>query len=81
MLEFINITKVLDENLPIYAEVNYSDPPLKVETWCTIPDQGFRVCRFSLGTQTGTHIDAQLISLLGENRFIFTRRWRQRGNT
>jgi kynurenine formamidase len=56
--EILDLTRVLDNTLPIYADGDYSDPPFKMETWCTIRDQGYRVARLSLGTQTGTHIDA-----------------------
>ncbi len=58
MSEIIDLTKVLDEHLAIYTDGSYSDPPLEIETWCTIPEQGFAVSRLALGTQTGTHIDA-----------------------
>lgn len=57
-LEIIDLTRVLDKDLPIYADGAYSDPPFEVETWCTIQSQGFGVARLSMGTQTGTHIDA-----------------------
>jgi arylformamidase len=56
--EVIDLTKVIDENLSIYAERGYSDPLFQMETWCTVPSQGYKVSRISLGTQTGTHIDA-----------------------
>jgi len=58
MFEIIDLTKVLDENLSIYAEDTYADPPLQIETWCTVEEKGFKVSRLSMGTQTGTHIDA-----------------------
>ena len=58
MIEIIELTKVLDENLSIYANGPYSDPALEIETWCTIQKQGYKVSRLSMGTQTGTHIDA-----------------------
>jgi arylformamidase len=57
-IEIIDLTKTLDENLYIYAEGSYSDPPLLVESWCTVQSQGYKVSRVSLGTQCGTHIDA-----------------------
>jgi len=57
-VEIIDLTKTLDENLYIYSEENYSDPPLLIEPWCTVQSQGYKVSRVSLGTQTGTHIDA-----------------------
>jgi arylformamidase len=56
--EIIDLTKVLDENLYIYSEENYSDPPLQIEDWCSVQSQGYKVSRLSLGTQCGTHIDA-----------------------
>ncbi len=56
--EIIDLTKALDENLYIYAEDGYSDPPLLIEPWCTVQSQGYKVSRVSLGTQCGTHIDA-----------------------
>jgi kynurenine formamidase len=56
--EILDLTKPLDETLPIYVEENYSDPPLLVEDWCSVQSQGYKVSRLSLGTQCGTHIDA-----------------------
>jgi kynurenine formamidase len=56
--EIIDLTKALDENLYIYSDGTYSDPPLQIENWCMIPSQGYKVSRISLGTQCGTHIDA-----------------------
>jgi len=64
-MEIIDLTKALDENLPIYAEAGYSDPPFEVEGWCTIETKGYRVARLALGTQTGTHIDAPMHFLAG----------------
>ena len=58
MIEILDLTKVLDENLSIYTSGTYSDPALQIETWCTIQKQGYQVSHVSLGTQTGTHIDA-----------------------
>ena len=58
MFEILDLTKSLDQNLSIYIEGAYSDPPLQIETWCTIHEQGYKVSRLSMGTQTGTHIDA-----------------------
>jgi kynurenine formamidase len=57
-IEIIDLTKVLDENLYIYAEGTYSDPPLQIESWCTVQSQGYKVSQLSMGTQCGTHIDA-----------------------
>jgi kynurenine formamidase len=36
----------------------YSDPPVEISEWSTIQNEGFRVLRLSMGTQSGTHIDA-----------------------
>lgn len=58
MFELLDLTKPLDKNLSIYTGDVYSDPPLQIETWCTIQTQGYKVSRLSMGTQTGTHIDA-----------------------
>ena len=67
MTEIIDLTRKLDESLSIYSGGGYSDPPLQVEAWCTIAEQGFKVSRLSMGTQTGTHIDAPAhFSPLGE---------------
>jgi len=56
--EIIDLTKALDENLYIYSDGTYSDPPLLIEDWCSVQSQGYKVSRVSLGTQCGTHIDA-----------------------
>ena len=58
MANILDLTKVLDIHLPIYTSGGYCDPPLQIETWCTVQQQGYAVSRLSLGTQTGTHIDA-----------------------
>jgi arylformamidase len=58
MTDIIDLTKMLDEKMPIYTSGTYSDPPLQIETWCTIQQQGYKVSRLLMGTQTGTHIDA-----------------------
>lgn len=54
----IDLTKPLVENMEVYHEENYSDPPFSVSPWCDIATQGYCVSRLELGTQTGTHIDA-----------------------
>lgn len=56
--KIIDLTKTLDENLYIYSDGIYSDPPLQIEPWCTVQSQGYKVSHISLGTQCGTHIDA-----------------------
>lgn len=57
-MQLIDLTIPLDENTPIYSEGDYSDPPLRIDPWCEIAAQGYRVAHLQLGTQTGTHIDA-----------------------
>ena len=54
----IDLTKPLDESFIPFTSGSYSDPPLEISEWCDISNEGFRVSRLSLGTQTGTHIDA-----------------------
>jgi arylformamidase len=58
MADILDLTRVLDKDLPIYTSGSYSDPPLLIETWCTVQQQGYTVSSLSMGTQTGTHIDA-----------------------
>ncbi len=53
-----DLTKPLDTSFIPYSNGNYSDPLLEVADWSSIAIEGFRVSRLSLGTQTGTHIDA-----------------------
>ncbi len=55
---FIDLTRSLDDTLPVYRLGSYADPPFRCTEWCSVTDQGFRVSRVELGTQTGTHIDA-----------------------
>ena len=55
---WIDLTRPMDPDLPIYAEGAYRDPPYRATPWCRIEDQGYAVWRLELGTQTGTHIDA-----------------------
>ena len=54
----IDLTKPLDPSLVPFSSGTYRDPPFKLSEWSSIPNQGFRVSRLSMGTQTGTHIDA-----------------------
>ncbi len=54
----IDLTRPLNAATPLYVGADYRDPPLEVEHWCSVAEQGFRVSRLALGTQTGTHIDA-----------------------
>ncbi|MEE9911250.1 MAG: cyclase family protein [Deltaproteobacteria bacterium] len=54
----IDLTNPLDEYYVPFSRGNYTDPPLEVKDWSSISREGFRVSRISLGTQSGTHIDA-----------------------
>lgn len=54
----LDLTRVLDDRLEIYRNGSYQDPQFRVMPWSSIADQGFLVSQISLGTQTGTHIDA-----------------------
>lgn len=54
----IDLTKLIEPGMEIYNDGHYNDPAVEFQTWCTVESQGYRVSRLSLGTQTGTHIDA-----------------------
>jgi len=54
----IDLTKPLDISFIPYSHGSYSDPPFELSEWSTIRNDGFRVSRISLGSQSGTHIDA-----------------------
>lgn len=54
----IDLTKSLDASFLPYTDGKYADPPLIFSDWSTLQKEGFRVTRLSLGTQSGTHIDA-----------------------
>jgi len=54
----IDLTKPLGKSFAPFSSGNYSDPPLTISKWCSVDEQGFNVSKLSLGTQTGTHIDA-----------------------
>jgi len=54
----IDLTKPLDTSFIPYKHGSYSDPPFELSEWSTIRNDGFRVSRISLGSQSGTHIDA-----------------------
>ncbi|WP_165390713.1 cyclase family protein [Pseudoduganella lutea] len=58
MNDWIDLTRKLDQDLWIYQEDGYADPPLAIERWAERATEGFEVWRLALGTQTGTHIDA-----------------------
>ena len=54
----IDLTKPMDSLFVPFSSGLYSDPPLEISEWSTIQNEGFRVFRLSMGTQSGTHIDA-----------------------
>jgi kynurenine formamidase len=54
----VDLTKPLDVSFVPFSKGGYSDPPLEMTRWSSIPKEGFYVTRLSLGTQSGTHIDA-----------------------
>lgn len=54
----IDLTRPIDSSLPVYSQPGYSDPPFKISPWCSIGETGFTVSHVTMGTQTGTHIDA-----------------------
>ena len=61
MLEYarlIDLTRTIDSDLEIYSDDAYRDPDFCAETWCSVESQGYWVSKLTLGTQTGTHIDA-----------------------
>jgi arylformamidase len=57
-MRLIDLTKPLGPATEIYTDGAYADPPITVEPWCGVAEQGFRVSRLAMGTQSGTHIDA-----------------------
>jgi len=54
----IDLTKSLGKSFIPYSTGIYTDPPLEFNEWSSLAEEGFRVTRLSLGTQSGTHIDA-----------------------
>ena len=54
----LDLTKPINSALEIYTENNYRDPDFSCIEWSTVEKQGYRVSALTLGTQTGTHIDA-----------------------
>jgi kynurenine formamidase len=58
-INVIDLTRPLDENTPIYSELDgFRDPAFGAEAWATHVDQGYSVHRLEIGTHTGTHVDA-----------------------
>lgn len=54
----IDLTRPMESSLPVYTEPGYTDPVFEIKTWCSIRDRGFTVSQITMGTQSGTHIDA-----------------------
>lgn len=53
-----DLTRVIDPALPPYRHGDYADPAVVIRPWASVAQQGFATQAISLGTQTGTHIDA-----------------------
>ena len=61
--EILDLTQPMDETLAPYTEIDdsgaeYSDPQFQMADWCSIAERGYSCSKLTLGTQTGTHIDA-----------------------
>jgi len=54
----IDLTKPLDASFIPFSNGQYTDPSMEISEWSTLQKEGFRVSRLSMGTQSGTHIDA-----------------------
>jgi len=54
----LDLTKTMDSLFVPFSNGRYTDPPLEISQWSTIQNEGFRVFGLSMGTQSGTHIDA-----------------------
>ncbi|MHB8137559.1 MAG: cyclase family protein [Smithellaceae bacterium] len=54
----IDLTKPLDTSFIPFSNGQYTDPSMEISEWSTLQKDGFRVSRLSMGTQSGTHIDA-----------------------
>lgn len=54
----VDLTKPLNSSFIPYSTGKYTDPPLKFLDWSSLHREGFRVTQLSMGTQSGTHIDA-----------------------
>ncbi len=52
----IDITTALNQNTKVYP----GDPEFKLKRLFTVEKDGFNLCGLSLGTHTGTHVDAPL---------------------
>ncbi len=82
--EILDLTQLMDASLRPYTEEGYSDPLFRMSDWCSIAERGYSCSKLTMGTQTGTHIDAPahfvegaatldalpLSALMGSYRFI-----------
>ncbi len=53
-IKIIDITRKLDANTAIYE----GDPQVSIEQFYTVENNGFAITKISLGSHSGTHIDA-----------------------
>src|SRR3989338_3448746 len=53
-MEIIDLTMPLDERTPVFP----GDPPFKSVATTTVAVEGYEEHRLSLGSHTGTHVDA-----------------------
>ena len=64
-VKYIDLTLPLNEQTEIYRNGSYLDPPFSCKTWSSLAADGFLVSQISMGTQSGTHIDAPSHFLAG----------------
>lgn len=55
---FLDLTRKLFQESAPFRDGSYCDPSFEISPWCEVATQGFKVSKLSLGTQSGTHIDA-----------------------
>lgn len=63
--DYIDLTLPLNERTEIYRDGSYQDPPFSCTSWSSLATDGFLVSQISMGTQSGTHIDAPSHFLAG----------------
>lgn len=56
-MRILDLTRPL-LSAPVWCKGGYSDPVPAMAEWCAITENGFRVQRLELGTQSGSHVDA-----------------------
>ncbi len=62
MPEIIDISVSICEDTPVYP----GDPDTKIEKVCRISEHGYALCGISMGSHTGTHVDAPSHVLEGD---------------